>query len=817
MTNIHYFGIRHHGVGSTKRLLSALNRLNPTKILIEGPSDCNELLPLLAHPQMKTPVALLAYASELPECHFYYPFAQYSPEYQACLWAVSHGVDVALIDLPTSVMLAGQIAKLEQLIAQEDVQEELKEALTPDLTQESTKDVDDHVINTESEQGRIESDLEHNLHDIRKQELERLRLDPIGMMGRLAGYKDGESFWNDVIEQSADDDVSVFGAIAQMMRALRQRLLDDIVKDEMMTDEDEIREAFMRQEIRRHAKDMGDDECMAVVCGAWHVPALDERLVLTQNGQVIKHTIKSDATLLKGLPKKLPTSKLKTTWIPYTTPRLARFGQAGGYGAGVDAPMWYQHLWENKLNVHEKWLTNVATALRGQGQNISTASIIEATRLAQSLATVRGRRVVGFEELCDAVVSCLCFGEEVLWRSIAHEILLGKEVGGIPDDLPLTPLLEDLERLKKQTKLKAESTSKEVDFDLRSDIGLKKSHLLHRLTILGVPWGKKRPTGSSRGTFRERWEICWHPEFSIMLIENLIYGNTIFEASANALSEKMEQTHELGKLAEQVQSALESGLDKSAMTGIKRLSEQATHTDNVMTLLQSLSPLIHLQRYGTARKVALDKVGELVYELMVKASVGLPFAIKNINDDEATDYHQHMTDVHGALKIAQNDELTDLWWQALTEVVGQALGSGYAKENVHLQVVGLATRLLYQNDKLSVQELTKTLQKTLSPAVEASQSARFFEGFFSGSTDQLLYDKLLLTTLETWILSLDETDFTEYLPLFRRVFSMLDSHERKRLLEVIFGRSKADDVFVYHEDLEIFWQRHLDEMQKILT
>ncbi|TWV83925.1 DUF5682 family protein [Moraxella sp. VT-16-12] len=771
--NIHYFGIRHHGVGSTKRLLSALDRLRPTKVLIEGASDCTELLPLLAHAQMRPPVALLAYATELPECHLYYPFATFSPEYQACLWAINHGADLAFIDLPVAVSLALQM-------------EQFNNAQTPTDDLPATHVADDT------------DELPNNL----------MANDPIGTMGRLMGFHDGESFWNDVIEQSGDDD-KIFDVVHQMMTALRQSELDDSTADLDLTEQ--LREAYMRQEIRKHTKNMRDDECVVVVCGAWHIPALDERFTLydrcDDKDKVITHTIKSDTAILKQLPKKLAPSKIKTTWIPWTSPRLAK----QGYGAGVDAPMWYQHLWDNDDNISQIWLTKVATALRERGQVISTASVIEATRLAQSLSCVRNRRVVGFDELTDAVVACLCFGESLLWEQVADEILLGKDVGQIPDDLPLAPLLEDLERLKKQTKLKAEAIPKETDVDLRSQIGLAKSHLLHRLAILGVAWGKQRQTGS-RGTFRERWELCWEPEFAVSLVENLVYGNTIFEASQNRLIEQIHQEAKISKLATHIHHALQAGLDTAAMMGIKRLSDQATHTDDVMTLLISLAPLIQLLRYGTARKVALDKVSELVYELTVKVCVGLPYAIKNINDEEAHEYHKHMTDTFGALRLIQDDELMGLWWQALYEIVAETTQT----QTGHLCVVGLSARLLYQADKISQETLTTVLSKTLSPAIGAVQSARFFEGFFDNATDQLLYDKPLLDTLEGWILSLDDGEFTEYLPLFRRVFSSLDSHERKRLMDVIFGANHHDDVFVIHDKLHDIWTNHLDNLVALI-
>ena len=103
---IHYFGIRHHGPGSTKRLVAALNKLQPVKILIEGPADCSELLPFLAHKNMQPPVALLAFVADEAAVSFYYPFADFSPEYQACLWAVKNNIEPVFIDIPAAIQLA---------------------------------------------------------------------------------------------------------------------------------------------------------------------------------------------------------------------------------------------------------------------------------------------------------------------------------------------------------------------------------------------------------------------------------------------------------------------------------------------------------------------------------------------------------------------------------------------------------------------------------------------------------------------------------------------------------------------------------------
>ena len=96
------FGIRHHGPGSARRLVQALDDLKPAAVLIEGPSEASELLPMLADPEMATPVALLIYAEDNPANASFFPFAEYSPEYQAARWAVRHGAPLRFIDLPAS-------------------------------------------------------------------------------------------------------------------------------------------------------------------------------------------------------------------------------------------------------------------------------------------------------------------------------------------------------------------------------------------------------------------------------------------------------------------------------------------------------------------------------------------------------------------------------------------------------------------------------------------------------------------------------------------------------------------------------------------
>src|SRR3954452_24541571 len=97
---VHIFGIRHHGPGSARSVRRALKELRPDCVLVEGPPDADDLLPLLVHEEMKPPVALLVYAADRPSKSAYYPFAAFSPEWKAIHHALTAKVPVRFMDLP---------------------------------------------------------------------------------------------------------------------------------------------------------------------------------------------------------------------------------------------------------------------------------------------------------------------------------------------------------------------------------------------------------------------------------------------------------------------------------------------------------------------------------------------------------------------------------------------------------------------------------------------------------------------------------------------------------------------------------------------
>ena len=93
---LHFFGIRHHGPGCARSLLQALEQLQPDCLLVEGPPEGESLLPMLQHADLQPPVAMLVYVQDSPAHAAFYPYAEFSPEWQALQWAARQGVATRL-------------------------------------------------------------------------------------------------------------------------------------------------------------------------------------------------------------------------------------------------------------------------------------------------------------------------------------------------------------------------------------------------------------------------------------------------------------------------------------------------------------------------------------------------------------------------------------------------------------------------------------------------------------------------------------------------------------------------------------------------
>src|SRR5262249_33508610 len=154
---------------------------------------------------------------------------------QAVRWAVERGVAPRFIDLPLAWSLA------------------LQES-SPGATPEPTSDAPSAEATAPLDEMAL-----------------RLERDPIGLLAEAGGYEGGESWWRDVIEENPAPG-PIFAAVADAMAALRAAATAPKGREA-------AREAHMRLAIAQALKET--DGPVAVICGAWHVPALAADVAVT--------------------------------------------------------------------------------------------------------------------------------------------------------------------------------------------------------------------------------------------------------------------------------------------------------------------------------------------------------------------------------------------------------------------------------------------------------------------------------------------------------------------------------------------------------
>ncbi|MFD8593697.1 DUF5682 family protein [Kitasatospora sp. NPDC059646] len=710
-------GVRHHGPGSARAVAAALAALRPDAVLIEGPPEADELAALAAEKDMVPPVALLAHVSDDPARAAFWPFAEFSPEWVALRYAADAGVPVRFIDLPAGQSLAlGPRGNPAATSGPDGASEEGEGSGVPGGT--SGPDP----------------------------------VDPIAELAAAAGHPDPEAWWEDVIEHRVPDGdpLAPFAALAEAMTALREH--------HPAERRDEIREAAMRQQIR--AARRAGHRTVAVVCGAWHVPAL-----------AAMPTVAHDRALLAELPKKL---KAELTWVPWTHRRLS---QHTGYGAGIDSPGWYHHLYSTPEQPVARWMTRVAELLRAEDHPVSSAHVIEAVRLADTLAAMRGRPLPGLTETLDAVRAVLCDGSDVALALVHDRLVVGDALGEVPDGAPAVPLQRDLTRLQRTLRLKPEAATRDLVLDLRKDLDAERSRLLHRLRLLGLHWGRPTRDGvQSTGTFRESWQLAWEPEYAVRLVEAGQWGTTV-QGAATGKAIADAATAELTALTELAEHCLLAGLPDALPEVMRRLADRAALDTDAGHLAAALPALVRTLRYGDVRATDTGALTAVALGLAERLCVALPAACTGLDADGAAARRTEIDAVHQAIALLSDPAVAERWAGALAALAAREPHGGPAT-GVPGLLRGRAVRLLLDDGRIDAEEAGRRLGLVLSIASGPLDAAGWVEGFVSGGGALLLHDPALLGLLDGWLCGVPADTFTDLLPVLRRTFSSLETGVR---------------------------------------
>ncbi len=278
--------IRHHSPSCAWHVREWIRRARPTHVLVEGPSDANDLISHLLDPTTLPPVAIYAFTRGEAQIHgttsrstwstsSFYPFCEYSPEYVALKTAKEIGASARFVDLPS-----WRMARFDQ---------------------------------NEMTRNNLYADHELAHHQFIKKLCKR------------TGTRCFDELWDSLFESALPSEPSdrYFTQVATYGRIAREHANLDIKSDPR----NQEREQAMAREIDEIARAGGR---VVAVVGAFHRQGILEHL---RSEQPVEQVI-------------LP-SPPKDRGIYLTLYGYEQLDRWSGYESGMPAPEFYHRLWED--------------------------------------------------------------------------------------------------------------------------------------------------------------------------------------------------------------------------------------------------------------------------------------------------------------------------------------------------------------------------------------------------------------------------------------------------------------------------------------
>ncbi len=388
---------------------------------------------------------------------------------------------------------------------------------------------------------------------------------------------------------------------------------------------------------------------------------------------------------------------------------------------------------------------------------------------------MRGRPRPGLREVLDAADAVM--GSVDLVRT---ELVIGDALGTVPDGAPQVPLARDLARAQKTARLKPVAATKTVEIDLRTPTGRRKSHLLHRLLALGVPWGVPDEGRGSSGTFRETWRVAWEPELSVRLVERSGYGSTVESAATARLIERGREATGLAELVGVLESGLFADLPDAVAPSVRRLADRAATDPDVGRLMDVVVPLANALRYGDVRGTDATALADVFDGIVVRVLAGLVPACASLDDDAAARMVERLTAVQTALAMLDHDARRTAYPAVLAQLADR-------HSMRHGLICGRATRLLHDAGSWNAGDVERRLSQALSAGTPPNVGASFVEGFLAGSGTVLVHDADLLGVVDRWLSSLTIDSFDAVVALLRRTFGAFEPAERRQIMTLLIG------------------------------
>lgn len=714
--------VRHHSPVVAMAVERRLVTVKPRLVLVEGPCDAGEFIPLLLQPDTRPPVAILAYRSASAAGRprvMVDPFCDYSPELVALRTAAHLGADARFFDAPAALWLD----RIERVDHNQSGGETLPDASSPDLYQS---------------------------------------------LADRFGYRSHDEFWDSRFEMAAIE------AVGEPLAAYGDMVRDWLAAYGVQNDLDLTRESWMLIELARAIDEGYDPREIVVVCGAAHVAGLRAGLIDSERLSRLRQSTPARLTLIPysylrlseqsgyGAGNRAPAFyeevwRRRGDWNQASVVFLLRLMnemRVRGFALSLADVIEARKLAINLAGLRDKpaigieELSDAVRACYGRGGHDPTPHLT---------------RLLGGDEV--GALSSLV-ARTALQQEFHDQV---KRYG-----IPLSDSRREL-RLNLTNPSERQSSA----FLHRLTVARIPFASLARTgsAILNLKRGEAQDSLVLLMALREKWELRWTPATDIRLIELSSYGSTLVEVCQRLLREALLTARGMEGASDVLRQVVVGRLDGLYAEVLDLCERVSTEDDDFASLSRASYMLDVLAGYGAAPELAglLPRLSERVF---IRACLLLP-AAAGASDEDAARIAEGMKALHQvAARRRQSGADMDLFVERLGRTV-------HADGEAHAVLAGLALAMLYLDGHISDDDLVGVLGRRLSRGQEPLAAAQFVEGLFSMNRSVLVRNQAIIGSLTAFLTRLENESFLAVLPILRRGLANLSWPEMGYLITTI--------------------------------
>jgi hypothetical protein len=732
LSRVHLHPVRHHSPRSAATLRARLDEVRPAVVLVEGPCDADPLIDVLVDPQTEPPVAILGYATAGAPSSALWPFAAYSPEWQALRWAHEHGAQARFIDVPVGMSLGRELDDAPHDDAPHD-------DAGPGSTTEPSHEPP---------------------------------FDPHQAAAEARGLRGFEELWEACFEAPAyrpDEFRTALLAHAALVRQAHPVVWH------------RARDAFMAARIEAVVAEGVAPERIVAVVGAAHAAAFEA-------GDVDRGLLATLPALRESAVTVIPYSFPRlAAQLGYGAGNRAPQYYQLAHEAGCDfRRASLKALLGFAAELRSRGFSaSLADTIEAYRLACALAGLRD--KAEPGLDEVREACIA---TLCQGDTGPV---DAFLWRGVlGHRVgrvaeRIGKnslqeefwrEVNerGLPrDDEP-----DEIALLLREPRA------------METSVFLHRLRLcgVPYATYQGTYKGKgltsaeeADPGGpGALSRMREAWEAQWTPSTDIALVERIALGNTLRQVTDHILGERLDAAASTGQAAAVLLEAVVTACPRPAADAMLACDRLAATDDDLPSLARACLSLSGLVSYGTSRDALLGQGSQGTLRALCRKTFDravLRVRPACMGDDEAVAPVPRALQTLHDIALSQPEVDRQAWMAAL-----EGLVEDYA---IHPAPAGVATALLYLCRTIEEPEVGTLVAQRLSDTRHPEAAAAYLEGFLRVNAMVLVQSRAVVETLDAWITAVEPDAFRNVLPLLRRAFGSLGSTERRWLLESLIG------------------------------